>query len=298
VTLVPTTTTPKAPATGAVRGPGRAATVAFYVVAVVAAALFLFPLLWALVRSLQSSAVEGQPPTWSSLLSLSPDNYTGLLSAGGSSLWHYAGNSAIVALGTVVVSAVVVVAAGYALARLPFRGSGGVFVLLLAPFMVPFQAILSPLFAVLAWLHLTDSLIGLVLVYTVFQLPFSVYVMRNSFSAIPHEIEEAAIVDGASTTAVLLRVMLPLAVPGVVTVVLYAFLFGWNEFLGALMLLTSDNKLTLPVALNNLESGLYGQVNLGLLDAGAVIAMIPCVIVFLLLQRYYIRGITAGAVKS
>lgn len=298
MTTIPTTAEPKSTAVATAKARDRAGTIVFLVVAVIAAALFLFPMVWALIRSLQSSAVEGQAPTWGSLLNLSLDNYTGLLTAGGSDLWHYAANSAIVALGTVVVSTVVVVAAGYALARLPFPGAGGVFILLLAPFMVPFQAILSPLFTVLAWLHLTDSLIGLVLIYSVFQLPFSVYVMRNSFDAIPHEIEEAAIVDGASTIGVLLRVMLPLAVPGVVTVVLYAFLFGWNEFLGALMLITSDNKFTLPVALNNLESGLYGQVDLGRLDAGAVIAMVPCLLVFLLLQRYYIRGLTAGAVKS
>ena len=97
---------------------------------------------------------------------------------------------------------------------------------------------------------------------------------------------------------ILWRVQLRLVVPGIITVILYAFIYGWNEFLGALMLLTSNGKETLPVALSNLETGTYGQVNLGQLDAGAVIAMVPCVIVFVLLQRYYVSGLSAGAVQG
>ena len=158
----------------------------YYVAAVVIAGFFLFPILWTLWRSLQGAAAEGEVPNWSILTHLSFRNYTGLLGGSGeASLWHYASNSLIVAVGTVVGATTVAILAGYGLGRLKFRGAGAVFVLLLAPFLVPFQALLSPLFQVLAWLHLTDSLIGLVLVYCTYMLPFSVFIMRNSFAGYP-----------------------------------------------------------------------------------------------------------------
>jgi multiple sugar transport system permease protein len=156
---------------------------------------------------------------------------------------------------------------------------------------------LTSLFTVLTWFGITNSLTGLILVYSTFQLPFTVYIMRNSFASIPKEIEEAASIDGASSMSTMARVMVPLVRPGIVTVILFAFVFAWNEFLAALMLLTSNNKMTLPVALNNLASGVYGHVDFGQLDAGAVVAMVPCLLVFLFLQRAYVRGITSGAGK-
>jgi multiple sugar transport system permease protein len=285
------------PALAARRKPWhRAGRAVYYTVCVILALVFLFPFGWALIRSLQGQAAEGNPPGLHSLLHLTVQNYTGLLGSG-TTLWHYAGNSLIVAVGTAVITGVVATLAGYGLSRLRFPGSGVAFVIILAPFMVPFQAMLTSLFTVLVWLHLNDSLPGLILVYATFQLPFCVFIMRNSFSAVPKEIEDAALVDGASTGAVLGRVMIPLARPGIVTVILFAFVFAWNEFLAALMLLTADTKMTLPVALNNLASAAYGRVNFGSLDAGAVVAMVPCLLVFLLLQRAYVRGITAGAGK-
>jgi multiple sugar transport system permease protein len=309
------TTVRTAMPTGAPRNRPRSATTRhrvgrtlYYVLAIVVAMLFLFPLIWALIRSLQGTAADGTAPTFGSLLHLTLHNYTGLFGSGGgagavsgassgSSLWHYAGNSVVVGVGTAIVTTVVATLAGYGLARLRFRGSGIVFMVILAPFMVPFQAILTSLFTVLTWLGITNSLLGLILVYSTFQLPFTVYIMRNSFSSVPKEIEEAAYIDGASTLGTLARVMVPLVRPGIVTVILFAFVFAWNEFLAALMLLTSDTKMTLPVALNNLASGVYGHVDFGQLDAGAVIAMTPCLVVFLFLQRAYVRGITAGAGK-
>ena len=164
--------------------------------------------------------------------------------------------------------------------------------------MLPFQAIITPLFLELHVLHLTNSLYGLILVYTTFNLPLGLFVMRNSFREIPREIDESAQVDGASTTRLLLRVMLPLVLPGMVTVCIFTFLFSWTEFLAALTLLTSDHLFTLPIALLSIETGTYGQVNYAVLEAGAVIAMIPSIGVYLALQRYYIAGFMGGAVKG
>ena len=123
--------------------------------------------------------------------------------------------------------------------------------------------------------------------------------MRNTFLQIPNELTDAAKVDGASVMTTLTRVLRPLIIPGVATTVLYAFLFSWTEFLGALTFTTNDSVYTLPVALMNVEaSDTYGRIDYGVLVAGAVIAMIPCVIIYVALQRFYVRGLVSGAVKG
>jgi len=122
--------------------------------------------------------------------------------------------------------------------------------------------------------------------------------MRNTFLQIPRELSEAAAVDGASVLRTLVAVLRPLVIPGAATTVLYAFLFAWTEFLGALVFLTSDSLYTLPVALLNIDTGTYGAVNYGFLEAGAVIAMVPCVVLYIALQRFYLRGLMSGVVKG
>ena len=164
--------------------------------------------------------------------------------------------------------------------------------------MIPFQAILTPLFLELNAMGLTNSRLGLVLFYSTVNLPFGVFVMRTSFASVPAALEEAARVDGAGTFRTFTEVLRPLVVPGMATTALYAFLAAWTEFLGALTFLTSENLYTLPVSLVNLQLGAYGEVNYGFLAAGAVIAMIPCVILFVALQRYYVEGMAAGGVKG
>jgi multiple sugar transport system permease protein len=122
--------------------------------------------------------------------------------------------------------------------------------------------------------------------------------MRNSFEALPVELEEAALIDGCTPTGALRRVLLRGVAPGMVTVALFSFLAAWNEFVAPLIFLTDGSKFTLPVALFNLQSGNLGSVDFGALQSGVVTAAVPCVVVFLLLQRYYVRGFTSGALKG
>jgi multiple sugar transport system permease protein len=163
--------------------------------------------------------------------------------------------------------------------------------------MIPFQSILTPIFLVLTWLGLHNTLTGLVCVYVTLQLPFSIFMMRNAFDAVPREIEEAARMDGANNVTMLVKVMLPLVWPGVVTIALFAFLGAWNEFLAALVLMTDQSKFTLPVMMTALQSGRFGAIDWGAVQAGVTVMMVPCLILFLALQRFYIRGLMAGAVK-
>jgi multiple sugar transport system permease protein len=268
-----------------------------YVVAgVLSLLVFVTPLLWALLRSLQPNAIITAAPNRSTFLDLTAGNFHHISAIG--NIPRATLNSLIVSAGTAVLTSLLATAAGYGFGRFKFRGSTVAFALILVTLMIPFQAILTPLFLELNAMRLTDNLFGLVLFYTTVNLPFGVFVMRTAFASVPNELEDAANVDGAGPVRTLTRVLRPLVVPGVATTALYAFLASWTEFLGALTFLTKQELYTLPVALLNLQQGAYGSIDYGLLAAGAVIAMVPCVVLFVALQRYYVAGLSAGAVKG
>ncbi len=277
---------------------GKQRGVVLYLIAgAMISAIFVVPLLWEVLRSFQAPGAIISPPSLKSFSNLGLHNYAELLSS--DDILRNVMNSLIVAVATSAITAIVATLAGYGFGRFKFRGSSFAFALVLLAFMVPFQAVLTPLFLELHFLHLLNSLPGLALFYTAFNLPFGTYLMRNTFLQIPNELVDAAEVDGASIMSTLTRVLRPIVIPGVATTVLYAFLFSWTEFLGALTFTTNDWVYTLPVALVNVESSdTYGQINYGVLVAGAVIAMIPCVIIYVALQRYYVRGLVSGAVKG
>jgi multiple sugar transport system permease protein len=270
----------------------------WYIIGGVAiSAVFVVPLLWEVFRSLQPESAVSAAPSAATFGHLTLGNYRTLLS-GQDDIIRNVTNSLIVAVAAAVLTALVAMLAGYGFAMFRFRGSGITFGLVLLAFMIPFQAVLTPLFLEMHFLHLLNSLVGLALFYTTFNLPVGVYVMRNSFLQVPRELVDAAKVDGASVIGTLISVFRPLIMPGIATTALYAFLFSWTEFLGALSFLTNDSLFTLPVALSNVETGTYGSVNFGLLLAGSVIAMIPCVVVYVSLQRFYVRGLVSGALKG
>ena len=296
VTTAPVTGRTAATAGRAGGGHRPARLAVFLTVGTLASLVFVLPLAWSVFRSLLPSTLVTSAPSRADLSHLSFGNYSGLIRNG--DILHYTLNSLLVAVMTAAATAVVATMAGYGFARFRFRGSGLVFALVLATLMVPFQALLTPLFLEMHSLGLTNNLVGLALFYTTFNLPFGVFVMRNTFLQIPWELSEQAAVDGAGAARTLFFVLRPLVVPGIATTVLYAFLFSWTEFVGALVFLTSNNLYTLPLALLNMEYSSVGQVNFGYLEAGAVIAMIPCVVLYIALQRYYIRGLTSGVVKG
>jgi multiple sugar transport system permease protein len=285
------------PARGA-RGRGKQSGLGWYIAGGVAiSAIFVIPLLWEVFRSFQPEQTVTNAPSAASFTHLTWANYTTLLS-GQDDILRNVVNSLIVGVLTAVFTAVVATLAGYGFAMFPFRGAGIAFGVVLVAFMIPFQAVLTPLFLELHFMHLLNSLLGLALFNTTFILPLGAFVMRNSFLQIPRELADAARVDGASVTKSLISVYRPLVMPGIATTALYAFLFSWTEFLGALSFLTNDSLFTLPVALSNAETGTYGAVNYGLLLAGAVLAMIPCIVVYVSLQRFYVRGLVSGALKG
>jgi multiple sugar transport system permease protein len=270
---------------------------AWWVVCLCLAVVFLYPL-WVMISMALKGPVEGGqiPPT---LYPHAPTlgNFVHLASVQGLNVFDNLVNSVLVTLSATVLTVIVATLAGYALSRARFPGSNIVFFAILATFMIPFQAIITPLFMVLKTMHLNNSLVGLTIVYVTFNLPFGLFIMRNSFAAVPGTLEEAALVDGCGILTALRHIMLPIVAPGLITTALLTFFASWNEFFAALILLTDQSKFTLPVTLTLVTSGQFGTVNWGALEAGVALTILPCIVIYVLLQRYYVSGMLNGALK-
>ncbi|WSP86161.1 carbohydrate ABC transporter permease [Streptomyces sp. NBC_01235] len=262
-----------------------------YVVAGGLAVIFLFPLLWNAWAS-----VSAQPGT-AQESGHGLGNYRTLLDYD-AGLWRYLGNSTVVSALTVALTLGVSLLGGYAFARFDFPGKNLLFLLTLAILMVPYATLLIPLYVLLGRLHLQNSLFGLSLVLAMFQLPFATFMMRISFEAVPRELEESALVDGCGTAGALRRVLLPAVRPGLITVGLFAFLAAWNDFIAPLILISDSEKAPLPLAVANLRQQSMGAVDYGATEAGVVVLAVPCLLLFLLLQRHYVRGFMSGALKG
>ena len=272
-----------------------------YVLCVTLAILFLLPIIFSALNSFKSPAeASAVPPTYLPS-SFSFESYLDLYYYG-VGVFQYVFNSAAVAIFTVIGTIVLSTLAGYGFSRFDFPGKNALFILVLLTLMIPFQAILTPLFILFVKVKLNNTLLGLALVYITFQLPFGIFVMRNTFDMVPREIEEAALLDGCNTFEMLWRVMLIPVRPGIITVAIFTFINSWNEFLAALILMTDESKFTLPVMLTAVRAegaGTVGSaaVDWGALQAGVTVNIIPCLILFLFLQRYYIKGLMGGSVK-
>lgn len=268
-----------------------------YFICITLAILFLFPIVWTITSSIKppAEAIASPPALLPSQISF--ENYA-KLNQYGDGVRQYAFNTVGVAIMTVIGTVILSTLAGFGFSRFSFPAKNLLFVMILATLMIPFQSILIPLFLILTNLKLHNTLFGLALVYITFQLPFGVFIMRNTFDTVPREIEEAALLDGCSSLSMLYRVMLPIVRPGVVTVGIYAFLNAWNEFLAALIFMTRESMFTLPILLVTVRSGYYGAIDWGALQAGVTITILPCIILFLMLQRYYVRGLMGGATKG
>lgn len=255
------------------------------------AVMFLYPLVWTAVSSVGPRAGTSQVDGWGF------GNYVALANyqAG---IWQYIFNSLFVSIFTVILTLILSGLGGYAFARFSFPGKNALFLSILAILMVPYATLLIPLYVLLNSVGLQNSLVGVGLVLTMFQLPFSMFMMRISFENVPRELDEAAMVDGCSSFGVLWRVLLPAVKPGLITVGLFAFLAAWNDFMAPLILINDSNRMTLPLAVANLRGQVQGVVDYGATEAGVVVLALPCILLFLILQRHYVRGFMSGAFKG
>ena len=265
-------------------------------VALAAYLLFLgFPLLWLLSASFKSSgelnslSVNLLPQEWVF------SNYGTALER--QNLIGSAGNSLLVSVTTMVITILLSMPMAYALARMKGKLRAGGTIWILASQVFPAILIIIPLFLVLRTLQLNDTLFGLILVYVTFTMPFTLWMLQGYVAAIPRELEEAAAMDGAGRLAVLRQIIFPLLIPGLVATAMFTFVSAWNEFFLALVLIQSPELYTLPITLRSFL-GAEGQTQLGPLAAGAVLATIPSLIIFSLLQKRLTGGMLAGAVKG
>jgi multiple sugar transport system permease protein len=270
-----------------------------YLVAAICLALItimLWPLVMSFLASIKPSAEAATAPPHYFPRSLSAENYLTVYNHN-AGLGTYVLNSLIVAFLTILFCLLLAVPAGFGLARFDLPLKEVLFLLLLASMMIPYQALLTPLYLLFSKIGLTNTHVGLAVVHTILQLPFSIYLMRNSFEGIPRELEEAAVVDGCSSMQVLRRVFLPLVIPGMVTVALFGFVMSWNEFLAALIFMSRETSFTVPIMLAGVARGDFGAIDWGALQAGVIVSIVPCAIIYLLLQKYYVSGFLSGAVK-
>jgi multiple sugar transport system permease protein len=275
-------------------------------VAVAVSVYLLAPFAWLVLTSImRESEALSVPPHWipheptlaNYKAFFSPDQTGHSASAQAiGSIGLYLRNSFTVALGVSILNLVVGTMAAYALARLDFRGSHALVLFYLASRMVPSVAILIPMYLVMLWLDLLDSLFSLILAYTTFTLPFTIWVLRSYFQTIPRDLEDAARVDRCGWLRMMLHVFLPVATPALVAAAMFAFMASWSEFLYAVIFTSTEASKTLTVAISQFATEFY--IEKTLMTAGGVVAVLPPLVLALVFQRLIVQGLVSGSVKG
>ena len=205
-------------------------------------------------------------------------------------------NSVIVSGATAIIVTIVAAAAGYSFSRFAFRGKFFIIALMLITQMFPLVMLIAPIFKILSPLGLTNSLTGLIIVYSAFNVPFATFLMQSFFDGVPRDLEEAAMIDGDTRFGALRRIVLPLTLPGIGATLGFVFTAAWSELLFALMLISKAGKQTFPVGLLSFVGKF--SVDFGQMMAAGVLALIPACLFFIFIQKYLVQGLTAGAVKG
>lgn len=252
-----------------------------------------YPVLWMILHSFKSK-FEMYSNVWGLPERFFWENYVQAWRI--SKMGNYIANSAIVSLGTVVVVLVTASLAAYAFSKFRFHGSRFLFYLFVFTLIVPSQVTIIPLYAVVSSLRLTNTYLALILPYAAGGLPLSIFLLRAFFDTVPRELEEAARVDGCSDFAAFWRIVLPISGPGLATVTILQFINAWNEFLLALIFIRNAELRTIPLGLQAFF--FEYAVEWGYLFAALSMATVPIIIVYVLMQRHFIQGLTAGAVKG
>jgi len=269
----------------------------FYIAVIIVVLIALFPFYWILRTSLESNSqvaagVGGKNGIIPGHLSFQA--FENVFTQQGFQTPLL--NSVIVALSTTVVTIIVASCAGYALARLKIRGAGAILAFILLAGFFPVLAMIGPLFLLLRYIGALDNIYPLIIVYLVYTLPISTWLLKNFFEQIPTDLEDAALTDGATRLQTLRKVVVPVAIPGVFTAAILAFILAWNDFAFAVSFLSTQNHFTAPLAITTFTESGY-QTFYNLLDAAVVIVSIPIALLVLFAQRRIVTGLTAGSFR-
>lgn len=255
--------------------------------------VFLAPVLWGLSTSFKKPRdIVVFPPE---LIPAEPtiDNYT-LLFREGIALPIF--NSVIVSAATVVFCLLVGLVGAYALSRYRFRGRGAVLFIIIAVMSIPLPSLLVPTYTFLFHLHLLDSRVGLTILYTAYQLPLAIWILFGFVQTLPQELDRAAMIDGYSRFEIIRKIVLPLSRVGLIAAGLFVLTFAWNDFIIAVIMNSANEVRTLPVAVYQFL-GEFGR-EWGPLTASSMISVLPIIIIFIVFQRYFLSGVTGGAIKG
>ncbi len=267
------------------------------VILTIIAVIFIFPFYWNVVSSLkQSSEILKYPPSIFPMR-VTLQQYDRLISTGNGVFLTYIKNTLILCGVTIFIVLFASVLAAYALSKLPFRGSKFIFMLFISIIMVPFQSLLIPLYDLLNKMHLIDSIPGMALIYSTFFMPFCIYLLKSYFTSLSDSMRESALIDGASEFKILWKIYIPLSLPALATVVVYVFLETWNDFILSLSFTSSNNVRNIQVGITNFANQRY-EMDWGIINAGSALSTIAPIIVFLILQKYYVQGLTSGSTKG
>lgn len=257
-------------------------------------ALVILPIYWMFVTSLKTPTDINTMDIqyWPKNPTL--ENYRAVLQE--SNFLYYVRNSLIVSCATGLIVLFAAVLGGYGLSRYNYKGKQATMIVLLLTQMVPMTLVLIPMYLIFSSARMSDTLLSLVLLYVVLNLPFCLVTMQGFFANIPVAIEEAAAIDGCSKRQILTQIVLPIMLPGIIAVFIFAFIGAWNDLLGGVMMINSELKKTIPVGLNAYV-GMF-SINWGEMSAGGMLALLPSAILFAIAQRYIVDGLTAGSVKG
>ncbi|WP_418320717.1 carbohydrate ABC transporter permease [Piscinibacter sakaiensis] len=269
--------------------------IALYAAALLVVVIAVYPLLYAIATSLKTGNALFSTDLWPQQPTLR--NYIQLFE-GRQPFGRHLLNSMLVATVTVALSMLLAVTAAYALGRIRFRGKAVLLLTILAVSMFPQVAVLSGMFELMRSLGLYNRAIGLVVPYTVFTLPFTVWILTSFMRGLPVELEEAAILDGCGPLRIVFQVFLPLLAPALVSTGLLAFIGAWNEFLFALTFVADDHERTVPVSISLITGATAYEVPWGSIMAASVIVTLPLLLLVLAFQNRIISGLTAGAIKG
>ena len=255
--------------------------------------ILLAPFLWILLASFRPNMELIRNQTLIPQ-NITIENYISLFTK--SAYWQWVINSTIVAIYTVILSLPLIVAGAYSVYRTQYRGRNVLSLFLLSVYIFPTALLVVPIFKIFDGLALIDSHLGCALMNTAFAVPFGIWLLQAFLKSLPPELEEAAAVDGIGRIRTLFQIIIPQAAPGIIAIAMFAFIVSWTEYLFAMTLLLSNDLHTLPIGLTGIVFGQY-RVNWGFAAAGAVGSALPVFILFLIVGRWFIRGISAGAIK-